>query len=76
MITPKCNEWPQAQEARGLTIFDIIPDKYAILVMDHHDRLLDACPIRLIGKPGGIIQGEFLEEMLLAGKKETGILTA
>ena len=75
MITPKCNEWSQAQEARRLTMFDIIPDEYTILLMDHHDCLMDAYPIRLIGKPGGIIQAEFLQEMFLLGEKETGILT-
>jgi hypothetical protein len=57
-------------------MFDVIPDEYAILVMDHHDCLMDAYPICLIGKPGGIIQAKFLQEMLLLGEKETGILTA
>jgi hypothetical protein len=76
MITSKGNERFQTQQARRLTIFDVIPDEHTILVMDHHDCLMDAYPLRLIGKPGGIIQAEFLQEMLLLGKKETWILTA
>jgi hypothetical protein len=57
-------------------MFHVIPDEYAILLMDHHDSLMDAYPVCLIGKPGGIIQAEFLQKMFFLGKKETGILTA
>jgi len=37
---------------------------------------MDAYPLRLIRKPGRIIQVEFLQDMLLAGEEDPGILTA
>jgi hypothetical protein len=59
-----------------LTIFDVIPDENAILLMDHHDCLMDEYPLRLIRKPRIIIQLEFREETLLAGEEDPRILTA
>ena len=76
MITPKCNEWSQTQEAPRLAIFDIIPDEYAILFIDHHDCLMDADSIRRVDKPGGMIKAKFFQEMFLLGKEEAWKLTA